>query len=335
MSATVLALRGDVVESRHLVSVALCDATGRLVAHSGDPGLVTYWRSSAKFFQAVPLITEGAAERFRFTDAELALACASHNGEPRHVELVRRVLERTECSEEDLVCCPHPSLSEAVAQEMGQRGEKLSRLHHNCSGKHAAMLALARAKGWPKSGYNLPEHGVQRRCLAEVAAWTGAGEDLIPLAADGCAVPNFALSLHAMALAYARLARAAVGDVAAAPSREAAQATSHLVRAVSADPFFIAGRGRLDTDLIAASRGRVISKVGAEGVYCAALLDQGLGLALKVEDGAFRAAGPALLAALDHLLETPIALPDSYRSPPIRNSTGAVVGQLVVRLKWD
>jgi L-asparaginase II len=335
MSATVLALRGDIVESRHLFSVALCDATGRLVARSGDPELVTYWRSSAKFFQAIPLITEGAAERFRFTDAELALACASHNGEPRHVELVRGVLERTECSEEDLVCRPHPSLSEAVAHEMARRGEKLTRLHHNCSGKHAALLALARARGWPASGYNLPEHGVQRRCLAEVAAWTGVREDLIPLATDGCAVPNFALPLRAMALAYARLAHAASSDAAAAPSAAAADAAGRLVRAVASDPFFIAGSGRLDTDLIAASRGRVISKVGAEGVYCAALLDQGLGLAIKVEDGAFRAAGPALLAALDHLLDTPIALPDSYRSPPIRNSAGTVVGKLVARLKWD
>src|SRR5512135_3386816 len=168
MSApTVDVIRGAIVESRHRVSVAVCDAEDALVARAGDPGLVTFWRSAAKFFQAVPLVVDGGADALGVTDAELAVACASHNGEPRHRELAASILAKARCAGDDLACGPHASLAEPVARAMAERGERPTRLHSNCSGKHAAMLAQARHRGWPTEGYQEAGSAVQRRCLEE------------------------------------------------------------------------------------------------------------------------------------------------------------------------
>lgn len=326
---TVDEVRGAIVESRHRVSVAVCDAAGTLVGHAGDPGLVTIWRSAAKFFQAIPFVTDGGAEALGVTDAELGVACASHNGEPRHRELAASILAKASCAAEDLACGPHPSLSEPVARAMAQRGEPLTRLHSNCSGKHAAMLAQARHRGWPLAGYHQPSSPVQRRCLEEVARWTGHPEGEIGTAVDGCGVVCFALPLRAMARAYARLGARRLGGPDAL-AREAA--ADRLVRAVTAEPFLLAGTARSCTDILAASGGRVVPKVGAEGVYCAALPEQGLGVAVKVEDGDFRCATVALLAVLDQLAPGVAAVGAEWRSPPITNTRGEVVGRIEAHL---
>ncbi len=328
MSApTVDVIRGALVESRHRVSVAVCDAGGALVARAGEPGLVTFWRSAAKFFQAVPLVVDGGADALGVTDPELAVACASHNGEPRHRELAASILARAGCREDDLACGPHPSLGEPVARAMAERGERPTRLHSNCSGKHAAMLAQARHRGWPTAGYHLEASPVQRRCLEEVARWSGVGAADIGTAVDGCGVVCFALALRAMALAYARLgARRLPGEPAGQGAREAA--ADRLVRAVTAEPFLLAGTARSCTSILAASGGRVVPKVGAEGVYCAALPDLGLGVALKVEDGDFRSATVALLAVLDQLVPGFGAVGPEWRAPAVRNTRGEVVGRM-------
>lgn len=333
MPSSVELLRGDLVESRHQVSLAVVSADGRLVASSGDPNLVAFWRSAAKPFQAIPLVADGAAGALGVGDEELALACASHNGEPRHVEVARRLLARSGATDDDLVCGVHASLSDAVAKAMTERGEKLTRAHNNCSGKHAGMIALAHHKGWTPGGYHAPDHPVQRRCLTEVAAWSGLSEASVPHATDGCGVPSFALPIRAMALAYARLGAAAQGDGLPALPSGSVQAALRIFAAVRANPFLVAGTGRLDTDLLEGARGRVFAKVGAEGVYSATIPELRLGLALKVEDGATRAAGPALLALLDHL--APGLAPDlaPHRSPAIRNTLGSVVGRLVARVE--
>src|SRR5213594_3909123 len=204
-------LRGAVVEAWHDVHVAVVDGAGALVAGTGDPELVTFWRSAAKPFQALPLVEDGVVERFGLTGEDLALACASHSSEPGQVAGVRELLGKIGCSERDLLCGPHPPLSEAVAQEYQTRGLRLTAVYSNCSGKHAGMLALARHHGWPTEFYTRHEHPVQQRCLAEVQHWTELPKHEIRTAVDGCGVVCYGLPLRNMAGAYARLGNAEVG----------------------------------------------------------------------------------------------------------------------------
>src|SRR2546430_4295501 len=204
-------IRGGVVESRHAVHVAVVDAEGELVARAGDPNLITFWRSAAKPFQAVPLVADGVVERFKISTAELALCCASHPGDPEQVALVRELLAKIGCSERDLLCGAHPPLSERVAQDYATRGVRLTAVYSNCSGKHAGMLALARHHGWPIEFYTRLEHPVQQRLLSEVAEWSGVERSRIGTATDGCGVVCYAMPLRNMAGAYAKLANAEFG----------------------------------------------------------------------------------------------------------------------------
>lgn len=305
--------RGGIVESTHELHVAVVGADGRLVAHTGDPDLVTFWRSAAKPFQALPLVIDGAADAFGLGPAELALACASHSSEPAQVELVRAFLVKIGCRESDLLCGPHTPLSDSVAQDYRARGVTLTAVHSNCSGKHAGMLALAQHHGWPLGDYVAAAHPVQQRCLEEVARWTGLPPGAIGTGVDGCGVQCFALPLRRMALAYARFG--ASQD--SAPQRIRAAMLAH--------PELVAGVGRPCTEVMAAFPGNVIAKVGAEGVYSALLVDQQLGVTLKVADGHTHAAVLALHAVLGELGLGPGPAPR-----PIRNSRGLVVGDMRV-----
>jgi L-asparaginase II len=199
------AVRGDLVESAHRVSVAVVHADGRLVASAGDPARVAFWRSAAKPFQALPLVDDGVADAVGLTPAELALACASHSSEPAHLAVVDAMLRRIGVGPDDLACGPHQPLSATVAARVAREGITLTPAWSNCSGKHAGMLALARHHGWPTAGYERAGHQVQRRILAEVSRWTGVPAVTVPTATDGCAAVTFALPLSAMALAWARL----------------------------------------------------------------------------------------------------------------------------------
>ena len=333
MPSLVEVTRGDLVESRHVVSAAVLRADGTVLGISGNPDLVAFWRSCAKPFQAMPLLLEGAAAAYGITDEELALACASHNGEPAHVELARRMLARSGADEADLVCGPHPSINEDIARDMASRGEKLTKVHNNCSGKHAGMIATARYRRWGSDGYARADHPLQQACLAEVARWSGLEAAAIPHGTDGCGVPSFALPLRAMALAYARLGAASAGDKVAGQRAASINVAARLADAMQANPFLVAGTGRLDTDLATASQGRVIAKVGAEGVYCAAIPELRLGLALKVEDGATRCLGPALLALLDVVAPGVVSGLEPHRRPPVKNTLGATVGFVEARME--
>src|SRR5437870_10550130 len=198
-------VRGSLVEAVHAVHAAVVDTHGRLVAHTGDRDLVTFWRSAAKPFQALPLVEDRLTDRFGFTSEELALVCASHSSEAAQVARVRELLGKIGCSERDLLCGPHAPLSERVAQDYATRGLRLTAVYSNCSGKHAGMLALARHHGWPTEFYTRSEHPVQQRCLAEVSRWAEVPEEKIATGVDGCGVVCFALPLRSMALAYAKL----------------------------------------------------------------------------------------------------------------------------------
>jgi L-asparaginase II len=305
-------LRGGVVEAWHEVHVAVVDSTGGLVARTGDPELVTFWRSAAKPFQALPLVADGAAERFGLTSEDLALACASHSSEPGQVARVRGLLGKIGCSERDLLCGPHPPLSDRVAQDYQTRGLRLTAVYSNCSGKHAGMLALARHHGWPTEFYTRLEHPVQQRCLAEVSRWTDVPVAAIKTAVDGCGVVCYGLPLRNMAMAYARLANAEV-----------------VVEAMLRHPDLIAGEGRPCTDMMRAHPGRVIVKVGAEGVYCALLPQEGLGVALKVADGHAIASALAMAAVLEAVGLRP--RPASLTARPNVNTRGETVGELRVK----
>ena len=329
MSAVVEVSRGSLVESRHRVSIAVADGEGHLRARAGQAELVVYARSAVKPFQALPLVDDGAADRFGFSPAELALCCGSHNAEERHLEAVRAILRGIGADEEALACGPHVPLGAAAAQALAARGEEPTRIHNNCSGKHAGMLALARFHGWPLAGYHRPEHPVQERVRAEIARWTGLPGDEIHAGIDGCGVPTFALPLSALAAAFARLSAAARrGD--AGPAR--------VVGAMVQNPEYVAGTDRLCTDLMRVAAGRIVAKVGAEGVYCAGIPGAELGLALKVEDGGGRAAEPALLAvlaALHVLADDELAALERYALPAIVNTRGEQVGTIVARVELE
>ena len=333
-------LRGGWVEAVHDVHAAVVDSAGRLVARTGDPELVTFWRSAAKPFQALPLVEDGAAEAFGLTSEELALACASHSSEPGQVTRVRELLGKIGCSERDLLCGPHPPLSDRVAQDYQSRGIRLTAVYSNCSGKHAGMLALARHHGWPTEFYTRLEHPVQQRCLTEVSRWTDVSVADIRTAVDGCGVVCYGLPLRSMALAYARLANAERGTRNAEQQRDPRDANDpplqfrvptsafRVVEAMLRHPELIAGEGRPCTEMMRAHPGRVITKVGAEGVYCALLTQQGLGVALKVVDGHAMASALAMAAALEALGLRP--RPASLAARPNVNTRGETVGELRV-----
>jgi len=311
--------RGELTESVHAVEVAVVDAAGRLVASAGEPDLVTFWRSAAKPFQALPLVADGGADRFALGADAIALACGSHSSEPMHVALALRMLATIGCQESELACGPHTPLSPAVHESALRAGTTLTAAWSNCSGKHAGMLALARYHGWPTAGYERSGHPAQERILAEVARWTGLGKGDIVQAVDGCTTVCFGLPLRHMALAYARLGASL--EPAAIRVREA----------IATHPELIGGTRRLCTDLIRESRGAVLAKVGAEGVYCAALPHAGLGVALKVIDGDMRSSQVALLGVLAQVdpagaLSPVLEALSGYATPAIHNTRRAQTG---------
>lgn len=322
--AVVEVWRGPRIESRHRVSVAVVDATGKVRAQAGDPALTTFARSAVKPFQARPLVVDGGVERFDLTPKDLALCCASHGGEPFHVEAVRALLRKVGTDADAFVCGADRPMHEPSARALDRAGQEPGRIHNNCSGKHAGMLALIRMHGWPLPHYGRPDHPLQRRMLAEIAEWTGLEPDAIETGVDGCGLCTFALPLTALAGAFARFAAAArreSGDPAAA----------RIIEAMIRHPEIVAGTDRLDTDLMRAARGRIFVKVGAEGVYAAGIPGAELGIALKVEDGARRAVEPALigvLRALGLLSDEEMRALAAYAEPDIENTRGDRVGRV-------
>ena len=287
-----LVKRGSIVESVHRAAIAVADPRGRLHASLGDPSAVTFMRSSAKPFQAGPLVASGAAERFGLTDPELALIAGSHGGEDRHTTAVQAILAKGGLGPEHLKCGVHKPYHGPTAKRIG---EQATVLHHNCSGKHAGLLLLALHHGVKPDAYLDPASAGQRairRLLADVA---GLKPAQVRLGTDGCSAPNFALPVKAMARAFACLA---------APEQAPADHGPALARvrdAMRAHPGMVAGEGRFDTTLMEATQGALVSKSGAEGVQCVGWPARGLGLAVKVEDGAARASGPVTAEALRQL----------------------------------
>jgi L-asparaginase II len=318
--------RGGAVESRHRGAFAVVDADGRVVLSAGSVAAPVFPRSAVKPLQALALVESGAAEAFELSDAELALACASHNGEPDHVATVTAWLDRLGLGPGDLECGGHPPKHAPSAAALAAAGAAPDARHDNCSGKHAGFLTLARQLDAPIRGYVDFAHPVQQRVLGVLEQMTGL-DDLTaqPRGVDGCGIPTIALPLGNLALALARFA-----EPDDQPARRQA-ACRRLSTAVAAAPRMIAGTGRVDSAIAAALGPRCLAKTGAEGVHAAALPELGLGLALKIDDGAGRAAEVALLRLLKrlHLLDGAAAatLADDA-APPVTARDGRRVGQL-------
>lgn len=330
MSAEILAnvIRGETVESIHRGHISAIDGEGNTVISIGDPSFITYFRSASKPFQALPVITSGAADAFGFTDDEIAMAIASHSGEPMHVERSARMLAKIGLSESDLHCGAHLPFSAEATELMLKTGEAPTQLHNNCSGKHAGMLALARHISADIADYETIESRVQKRILRCISDFTGLGEDQIAIGIDGCAAPNFAVPVAAMAKSFANL----VFPLNFHPSVQSA--ANRVVQAMIKYPELIGGSERLDTMLMQTAAGKVISKVGADGVWLCGVLPSdkyptGLGIALKVEDGDDHRGRPVVAVAL--LRRLGLLGPDdlSEISPmPLRNRRGDAVGRV-------
>lgn len=288
----------------------------------GDPAGSAFWRSALKPFQALPVVEDGAAEAFGFGAEQLAIACASHGGRPEHVGRVREMMRALGIDERDLHCGPHAPYDEPTALAIACAGEQPGRVHNNCSGKHAAMLALVAHRGWNPDGYWRFDHPLQHRIREELTAWIDSDPEGLRWAADGCGVPTPFLSLREMARAYARLgSRAFAGEPVAAA----------VVGAMMQHPELTSSPGREALAVMLAGAGRLLAKEGAEGVLCVAAPASGWALALKVEDGARRAVGPAVVTLLaEHGLISDaerVAL-GPLAEPELMSTTGEIVGRL-------
>jgi L-asparaginase II len=325
--------RGRIVESRHRGHVAAVDGDGKLIARLGEPETVTYLRSSAKPFQALPLVASGAADRFGFEPREIAVACGSHSGEPVHEETVAGMLKKIGLDESALKCGTHEPFSPEATRELRRRGEQPRVLQNNCSGKHTGMLALALHLGAPTDTYDQPDNPVQRAILRAVSQFSNLSEAEIDAATDGCGVPVFGLPVRAMALMYARLVAPSAGL-----DEATRRAAARIVAAMTGAPEMVGGtHERLDTEMMRVTRGGIVSKIGAEGVYTVGVLPcasfpRGLGLALKIEDGEDRRARPTVvveslrqLGALDAEASEQL---EPYASFKIRNHNGDTVGEV-------
>jgi L-asparaginase II len=315
--------RGKLVESRHRGAVAVVDADGGRVFTLGDVETPIYPRSAVKALQALALVESGAADRFAFGDEELALACASHAGEPGHVAGVARMLACAGLPETALQCGTHPPMHKPSAEAITRAGKQPSSLHHNCSGKHAGFLCAACAMDADVGSYCSASHLVQlevRAALENMSGTPFAGEHV---GIDGCSVPTFALPLTALARAFARLG---TGQGLAAKRAAAAR---RLRLACAAKPWHVAGTGMFVTEIMQRFGERVFVKTGAEGAYCAALPERGLGIAVKCEDGAGRAAEAATAAVIARFVDgDERAFLERFARCPVRNWRGIAVGEI-------
>jgi L-asparaginase II len=316
-------VRGPMVESRHRGAVAIVDAAGQTSLCLGDIARPVYPRSAVKALQALATVESGAADAFGLSEADLALACASHNGEPRHVETARAMLAKAGFGEAALGCGPQPPRREADLLALRVTGGKAGRIHNNCSGKHAAMLAFCRHLGAEAKGYSLAGHPVQLEIRRVVGEMTGTDLTAAPCGIDGCSVPSWAMPLSALARGFVRFA---TGE-GLAPDR--AESCARLRSAVAAHPFLVAGTGRFCTRVMEATGPAAFVKIGAEGVFCAAFPDRGVGVALKIDDGAGRAAEAVManiVLALCGLRERHRAALERLAAPALTNWAGQEVG---------
>jgi L-asparaginase II len=317
--------RGGRVESCHHGAAAVVDADGVVVWGIGDVERSIYLRSTAKPLQALPLVASGAADRWSLTDAEIALACGSHAGEPIHVATAASMLQKAGRDASCLACGTHWPLGETAARALAASGGTPSALHNNCSGKHAGFICLACFYGLDPAGYAQPNHPAMREVTAAIAETTGVALDDSCRGIDGCSIPTFAIPLRALATGFARL------GTGRRLSPAFSTAATRIRSAIAFNPLMVAGTGQFDTRIATLFGETVLCKCGAEGTAAAAIPGQGLGLAVKIDDGAGRAVEIAMAALLQRFLPAPLTTSDEFQSlatRTLRNWNGTVVGTL-------
>lgn len=326
--------RGAMVESLHRGFIAVVDADGEVIARLGDIETRTWYRSAAKPFQTIPIITSGTADHFKLTKQELAVITASHSGEAIHLKAVNSILRKIGLSESDLLCGAHLPFDEAATKQLQAEDRPPQALHNNCSGKHSGMLALAKFIGEATANYIDPRHPIQRQILIVIARFADLPVDQIEIAVDGCSAPVFGVSIEAMARSYAQLVGVRHTEI----EPELAMAAERVMEAMTAFPEMVGGsHNRLDTDLMHVSRRQIVSKVGAEGVQLLAVrpcqrYPKGLGIAIKIEDGdTRRARDPVVIETLRQLGvldDEQLALLADYRRPTLFNHRQLEVGEV-------
>jgi len=320
--------RGRATESQHRGALAVVDADGRRVLALGETDRRIFPRSAVKGLQALALIETGAADRYGLTQAELALACSSHSGEPRHAETAASMLAKAGRDVTCLECGTHWPSNEQAARALAATGREPTALHNNCSGKHSGFICVACATNVDPKGYVRPDHPVQQRIKAVFEDMMSIKLPDASRGVDGCSIPTYATPLEALALAFARFGSGTK------LSRDRAAAALRLREAVAGEPFMVAGSRRFDTIVMGALGTKAFTKTGAEGVYCAALPEQGLGIAIKCDDGAGRAAEAvmaSLLCAYVPMTDAQRAIVAPYADKPILNWNGIETGRLRVR----
>jgi len=323
--AAVVVTRGGIVESQHAIRYAIADPSGAIIESAGDIDAPTFLRSSAKPLICSTVVQSGAAERFGFNDVELAVASGSHSGEPYHIEAVHSMLVKAGLDESALQCGPHPPMHEPSAAALAAAGERPRAIHNSCSGKHAAILALAVHLGESTSDYLSPSNLAEANILASCAELFRVDETAIVVGVDGCGIPVVAVALRKSAQLYARIA-----DTAALPARWR-EPIERVRRAMVNNPAYVAGTGRFDTDLMRATFPNIICKGGAEGFHATASIARKLGICVKVADGNYRAVSPFVieqLLAAKAIDEDAAALLAAHRKPAVKNYAGAIVGEI-------
>lgn len=318
--------RGGIVESEHYVRYAISAADGSTIEARGDIESTTFMRSSAKPLITAVVVASGAADAFGFTPEEIAVAAGSHSGEPFHIAAVRNMLAKIGLAEDALQCGAHPPIHEASAKALQAAGKEPARIHNNCSGKHAAILALAMHRGASPAGYLAPEHPAQREIIAGCAALLGVDARSMAIGVDGCGIPVIGVPMRAVAVCFARFGEPVrFGKVWQGP-------VARVMRAMVDHPEYVAGTGRFDTDLMRAASGAIACKGGAEGYHATAALAARFGLAVKVADGNYRAVSPFVigrLVARRVLAGAQLAQLARHRRPQVRNYAGTIVGEIV------
>ncbi len=319
-------MRGKDIESIHRGNLVVVDHEHNIIYSVGESNARTYWRSAAKPFQVLPMIEAGGIEKFGFDNEEIAVMTASHGGEERHVARVQSILNKMGCGTEVLDCGAAAPMYGPRARDMMKKRQIFGQVHNPCSGKHSSMIALALLKGYQTKGYIGLHHPVQKEMLDVVSSVAGLKREEITLGVDGCGVPVFGLPIYNMAVAYSKLSRP---DSIKPPSRR--EALIKVSRAMTRNPYYVAGSSRLDTLLMETTKGRLVAKLGAEGVYCVGIIGEGKGIALKIEDGSSRAIDVVIIELLRRLELISAAEYDRLRSgckTELRNHRKDLIGEI-------
>lgn len=325
-------IRSGLVESIHEGNIVVAAFNGNVIYELGDSNRVTYFHSSAKPIQGIAMLEAGIAEKFGLDLKEIALMISSHSGEKEHIEVLKSLMKKIGVGEEALECGIADPVSKDVLKELFSVGLSITKLHCNCSGKHLGFIAASKAMGYPPEGYHKADHPMQRSVGKVVAEFSGAKPDLITNGIDGCSVPVYGIPLKNMAISYANLCNPGF------MGGKYNKSQNYITSAMTMYPEMIAGKGRIDTELMKRCGSRVLGKIGAEGVYCAGILGKGIGVAIKIEDGSSRAVGPAIM---ELLLQLKVITGDEAESmkefwnPPVLNNKGEVTGEIkpVFKLK--